>query len=261
VSQNREQLSEVFLSLQRTGKAAKEAVEQLQRLIGPQVDEAQRSMAKAFESLKVTFELLPGAARIIGKVGWIVQSSFLPGEIISLARLAETEGPDAVDSWFIRFYSDAKKLDRLEKLVLNSPHSTPWANMVQECFWAYRQHRYTLIPPAALAAIEGLITTLLHQLHNPRAVDAFKTWRIYSEKSEPGYVRSIFWESIDAFLSLTWGSKPFDQELPITVNRHVAHHGRRVFETQADALRLLVALACICDNWTYLTAHRDIGKK
>jgi hypothetical protein len=239
-------------------EAVQTLAQSVQQDVKAQLQRFQADAQELMDQLRESFRKAPEQARTLGRAGWVLSGDFPFRGLAVAAEVYETEGQEAVDDLFIRFYEHEENLqyNRMRSHLLRHEDLAAWRDVIENCLWAYESGRYSLVIPAALAVIEGVITGLLEQLANQRSLNAHKTWSQHSAQPDSQRVMFVFWCGIDSFLNAIWSSVPFDGSQPPIVNRHWVHHGRwSDLNKKADALRLLAALRAIVENWEF--APRD----
>jgi hypothetical protein len=223
--------------------------------LAPHLEKVQQDAHELVARLTEAMARLPQQAETLAKHGWILPSNFTPRAMDALSQLAEQGGQASLDEWFVTYYSENQDeaLDALADQTLNSAFIADWESTLQECIWAYRQGRYALVIPAGLIVVEGLVVSLLGQLGNRAAKNPSRTWEKHSPEPNPDSLSSVFWIQISCFLATVWDTAYFDEPAPKLLNRHYVQHGRQPkMQSRADALRLLVAIGCILDNWEWI---------
>jgi hypothetical protein len=201
------------------------------------------------EKVEKAYPKILSAVESIGRTGWVIPDSFSFCDIWRISDHIENGDLRRVDEYVIEhFSSDAgAELHRMVDETISLPIMANWSEMFREVAWAYENAKYSLVVPAGLAIIEGLVMLLAGQLSTPQTKPQV-TWEEIGDTLGYGSFTFISHQSVLRFLQNLWENSDFSGSPPDSLKRHWVLHGRATgFATQADALRMLVAITGIAD--------------
>lgn len=184
----------------------------------------------------------------LARAGWAFPRRMNPAEVVDLAE--EKLAPRELDEWFERYYSadGGREFRALCSSLKRSKKLAPWRQLLLDAVWSHRRGRYSLVIPALLTVIEGLVCDVSGTAQDAREYVP-KRWRDRVVRPPDGFILEVQWRTALAFLKMLWKGHAFDKPAPRALNRHWVLHGRRrELGARADALRLLAAVDFLADT-------------
>jgi hypothetical protein len=198
----------------------------------------------------------------LADAGWPVPLAFAPVQVNEAAAIGRKQGLKALDEQMVACYTyeNATEFESLAttlRLRFTAKSRRKWYPMLRECLQSYDARCYRAAALLVVPLLERVVADIvgLDNLGRRPTMKA-RTWK--DKVPAPNdFFTDTLWHSVAHFLSRMWEDAPFKGPRPDRPNRHRWVHGRDPnFGSQADALRLLLALDLACFVATGLRARR-----
>lgn len=221
------------------------------------------------ERLKKQFEEFTSALKLLPKIDWEAQVTFLEKIAIEGAingwtlpphttprecqMMIQGKNKQEIDYEFSIHYEDRGNYNAMKtKLLSFSSFGGKWKRLLEDCFINYEEGRHTIVIPSLFLILEGVIfETVKHQ----KWKSAFKKRKKqFKDKS----IQIPLFVSVQRFteIAFEYGNFEVESYKPSFINRNRVLHGRDDINDwdTIDALRLFNALYS-------LTFFDDFNKK
>lgn len=200
------------------------------------------------ESEKMSLQMsktLDNVVKKIDGIGWT-----LPPEmaIYPINVLGRTDKIKDVNEFFYWYFTanESYNFKGLIKNILNSKIDKKYKIAIEECFYAYENHKYIICSITLLTVIEGILSSFYPDKTNIKMMKVCQK-QVDTIDGNKDIIQKYIWISYNNFIRKLYERSSFDSEEPSFINRHWILHGRSEYNlTEIDCIRLFNAISSIC---------------
>jgi len=228
----------------------KAALQALVPLDFPDVAQLSKVMEASAQRFREFLRDCEKGAERLALSGWTLPISMTIDHLRDFINI--TGDDDAIDCSFIAAYHEEGWLASLKDTLLNSARLKDWQPLVAQCLENYEKGNHVICIPVLLSVLEGVVARP-EGISFMRVEERIAYFRDKIDTAEQDSLDRVTWTSMNLFFELLYQKGDFAGAPPLKLNRNWILHGRDLPSSwrQADALRLLHALATLCTLYDF----------
>ncbi len=178
----------------------------------------------------------------VAKLGWTIPLNIDIKHLYDLKQIPLEE--NEIDNFFVDYYN-GKELKLICRKISKAiqTYNVGQKEIFYECLEAYNAKLYSTCLTTLITILEGFISSFGDDPLDVRMKRICK-YHEQEEYKNNKIVKSLCWKSICEYIDVLFEKSKFDEDEPLTINRHWIEHGRTTRAgTQKDCIKMFNALS------------------